>query len=673
MAKQFGVSGNMPIFGTLNTGEHVSALDGVSGRPTYDEMVRSNPQLAAVMAAVSLPVLRNDYRVEPPTDDARDAEVAEFVEDNLFNRMSMSWRDVLRHVLLMNRYGFSVFEKLFERSRDDGKVRLRKLDPRLPTSIQRWVYDGDTLDYIEQMGADGNIYKLPIENCVVFTRGREGDNWEGVSLLRPSYGMWKIANEMWKVAAIKHDRWGVGIPVATAPEGVDSTSDAWGNMEDILQGLHANELGYVVKPSGWDLQILTAGNDGKGGSDVEGFLRLLNEQMAVSVLAQFLNLGTTETGSRALGQSFIDFFLMAEQEAADYIAEIMTQFVIRPLVDYNWDVDEYPKLTAGRIREIDYETLAKLKTAGLITSDIETENTVREVLGLPEREAEEEPGPAPTPAPEEPADEPEESEEVAAHDHGHTHTFAEPPEEIREFVQFAEIDAELDVASDDLLREVLDIREQQIEQLKRQILQGKAVRNITVPAKKEMYDLLVRSFRRQVKAGREQVREEVRRQSPGFAMADPVSDEAFVELLLEELSLLVDGASDKLRSTVARMALDLQKAGYTGDALLAELDRVVPQRIGEQTWKDLVGTAVGEGWGHGRHLELVKLEGSGDVSRYQRFGILDRNLCSVCREKDQKIVTPSDPDFRVPDQECKGGPGRCRCIIVAIMRSEVPA
>jgi hypothetical protein len=28
------------------------------------------------------------------------------------------------------------------------------------------------------------------------------------------------------------------------------------------------------------------------------------------------------------------------------------------------------------------------------------------------------------------------------------------------------------------------------------------------------------------------------------------------------------------------------------------------------------------------------------------------------------------PEFRVPDQECEGGPSRCRCLVVAVMKSE---
>lgn len=679
MAQQYGVSGNRPLWGQLQTGEHISSLDGTTGRAIFAEMARSDDRITAVLEARRLPILRNTYRVEPPTEDARDVEIAEFVEDNLFNRMSMSWQDTLRHAMLMDTYGFTVFENLFMRSRDDGKIRLKKLDPRLPTSIQSWYYNGDSLEYIEQIGSDGAVYKLPIESCVVMTRNRVGDNWEGTSALRSVYGLWKIKNQMLKVAAIKHDRFGAGTPVAKAPESVDSNSEAWAAMKTALEDYHANEVGYLILPAGWDVKILIP-EGGKGGTDVEGFIKQLDEGIAISLLAQFLNLGTSETGSRSLGQSFIDFFLMAEQETANYICDTLNRFVVQRLVDYNWaDVQEYPQLRPAQIRELDYETLGKLKTAGVLTQRGDLENAVRVGLGLPEVDEDEEPLPAPPRAPErKPDDEPpaeddeeQDPDDVEAHDHGHTHTFAEPPEEVVAFMQFDAMEAALDAAQDELLDQVMRTRTTQVDRLVSEIVAGKAVRNLTVVAKKDMFDDAARAFRAQIRVGREQVREELARQRPGYSLADPVSDDQFVSLVLEELSLLVDGAGEKLKAMIAKLALDLQKTGLSGDALRVELYRRIPEKISDATWRELVGTAVNQGWGHGRNLELVSA--GDDVQRYMRLGILDRNLCGVCREKDQLEVSPGDPAFRVPDQECEGGPGRCRCVIVAIMKSEVAA
>lgn len=667
MAKQFGVSGNRPLFGALQTGEHIGALDGSASRTIYDEMRRSDPQISAVLRAIKLPVIRAEYRVEPASDDNGDEEIAEFVQTNLLEGMSMSWRDTLRHILLHKDFGFSVMEKLYVRS-PDGKIRLKKLDPRLPTSIERWVYKADSLDHIEQIGSDGQTYDLPINRCVVFTENREGDNWEGTSALRAVYGMWLIKNEMYKIAAIKHDRHGVGIPYAV--EGEQATDPQREAIDEILKGLHANEIGHMRLPHGWEAGILTA--DNKGGTDTEGYIKLLNEQIAVALLAQFLQLGSTETGSRALGQSFIDFFLLAMQETADYIADTLNRFVVRELVDYNFDVDEYPTLVAGQIKEMDFQTVATLQTAGVLSTDGELENAVRRGLGLPERDLEKEPEkPVPKPTDEPQNDEPEPEDEEDAPDVAASEGFQlSEPNETEQLVNLAEVDAQLDLVNAEVATEVLAIRDAQAERIIDQIIAGKAVRNISVPAKKDMYDVVVRAYKQQTKVGRQQVREELQRQGL-TKLADPISDSEFTNLLLEELSLLVEGASDKLKTMIAQIALDLQKTGYSGTTLLAQLELLVRERISDATWEQLVAAAVNEGWGQGRRLELVAQDN--EIDHYYRSSILDKNRCSVCRSKHHKVVTPSDPDFQCPDQECEGGPARCRCLIIGVLRREAVA
>ena len=49
----------------------------------------------------------------------------------------------------------------------------------------------------------------------------------------------------------------------------------------------------------------------------------------VYYLAQFINLGTTETGSRALGNSFIEVFLQSLQAFAGYICDVFNRFLIQ--------------------------------------------------------------------------------------------------------------------------------------------------------------------------------------------------------------------------------------------------------------------------------------------------------------------------------------------------------
>lgn len=683
MAKEVGSTGNAPVWNTMQTGEYLSKLSGSAGRAIFDEMRRSDPMIRAVRDAVDLPIIRAPWAVEPASEDAQDIEIAEAVEENLIGGgMTIAWADFLRQVMLMADYGFSVFEKVYELR--DGVIALHKLDPRLPTSITSWTYDSAKREVTHVVQLDPVSYKeiaIPIGKCVVFTNRREGDNWEGISDLRAAYGSWWMKNTLLKINAIKHDRYGAGVPVAEAPEGVKDSDSSWTNMETTLESIYSQEKSYIVMPSGWKVTLLSAGQN--AGTDVLPSIRYLDEKIAVSVLAQFLNLGSTETGSRALGQSFIDFFLLALQQRADYIADILNRFVVRELVDYNWSVEAYPTLTAGRIEPLALESIAKLKTAGALSADLELENSVRRVLGIAELEelpetaapaveapAEETPDDVEEAPEEEPAD--PEPEEAAARARGFDPQARELRPEERQ-IDWPRIAASLDASVEKTSAVLLGIRKTQIEKLALLLAGGKRSRDIVVPGKKDQYDELVRSYKAMKKVGAADMETEIRRQRPSAAgalrprAADPIEEETYDDLVLEELSLAVEGAGDKLKAIMAGLAIELRKQGKVGDELRKILLHKTEERIGDRTWEDMAHLATNAGYGRGR--DDTAREYADLIDRSYRSGVLDTTICPVCLAKDGKEHDWGDPEMMAPDPECEGGP-RCRCVNIAVMKAE---
>src|SRR5690606_870382 len=107
-----------------------------------------------------------------------------------------------------------------------------------------------------------------------------------------------------------------------------------------------------------------------------------------SVLAQFVDLGSSGVGSYALAKDQSQIFLMALDGTAKLIEEVINHEIQR-LVDYNWNVEEYPTLTHADLGIKDTEALASaiqtLSTAGMITPDPEMEDYLRKTLKLPEK------------------------------------------------------------------------------------------------------------------------------------------------------------------------------------------------------------------------------------------------------------------------------------------------
>ena len=86
-----------------------------------------------------------------------------------------------------------------------------------------------------------------------------------------------------------------------------------------------------------------------------------NDLILLSVLAEFLDLGSGSTGSFALEAGQQAFFLKHVEQRANYIAEQITKQIVKNIVDYNFkDVDKYPTFTFSALGEIDSKKLAEI-------------------------------------------------------------------------------------------------------------------------------------------------------------------------------------------------------------------------------------------------------------------------------------------------------------------------
>ena len=381
MSPEIGVAGNTGFWGSPLTGEHLRLLEGAAGRAVYDQMRRSDHQVGAVLKAITLPIRQADYFMDPASDDALDVEIAETLQQALLHGMTHTWDDTLRHALLMLPFGFSVLEKVYEYR--DGLQLPRKLAARMPQSVERWEYDKRRrrLTHLVQRDADGQEIKIPIEKLLVFTHDKEGDNWEGMSILRTAYKGWFLKDDLEKTNAIMHARWGAGVPFFRTPPAVARGSEEWNEGTKALEGLHANEKAYLQYPNTWEGGVL--GKEGRG-TDVLGSIEYYDQAIAKAMLALHINLGTSKSGSRALGGTFVESFLMATQATADYVAEVFSRFCVRELVDLNWGVRRrYPTFRVRRIHRADLREIGFLVQSGALDADDSLQNTIRENLRMP--------------------------------------------------------------------------------------------------------------------------------------------------------------------------------------------------------------------------------------------------------------------------------------------------
>lgn len=386
---EYGVHGT-PIFAGQILEDPASKFQLLSqALKIYEEMRRTDGTVQAILLSLELPIIQAEWYLEPASQDPVDLKIAALLGWNLFQGMTVSWREVLRQALGMHWAGFSVFEKVFEPKYQDGEffVGWRKLATRLQNTITRWDVDeaGGPRGLFQQKPVGGEV-NIPIWKLLLFTNRKEGGNLQGLSFLRAAYKHWFIKDKLYRLWAITLERHAVGVPVMKLPKGANKTDKAV--AQSIVTNLRKDESGGVTIPDTWDLQLLQS----PGRDDLaQSFLAAIQHHdmaMAKAVLAQFLNLGEQGRGAYALAIPLNDLLTMAITAQADYVAEVITRYGFQQLVDVNWPGRTAPKLAHGDIRKKDLRQLSLILTAltssGLLEPDPAVLRWVRQFYGLPE-------------------------------------------------------------------------------------------------------------------------------------------------------------------------------------------------------------------------------------------------------------------------------------------------
>lgn len=394
LGTELGASGVYIFNGLISGEEYNYSLMGQNGKKIYDIMRRSDSSVHSTLQVCKLPILSTTWEIEPASEDQADKDIADFVTNELFNR-NVNWHDFLREALTMFDFGHSVFEKTYELTEFNGQTRvgLRSLASRKQRSILYW----ETAEHkpgVQQQLIGGNgitnsptgIVSIPMPKLIIFTNEREGDNYEGISMLRFAYKDWDIKDKLTLVHAMALEKMAMGIPVITPPQGVNAGEQT--RARESVRAMRANEESFIEKPAGWLVEMLDMKS--QTTKDILPTLQYLEKNISKSVLAQFLELGSAGSGgSRALSQDHSALFMLSEEAAAKNVQSTIQKDLIHQMVDLNYSnlPNGYPKLKSGKIGDEDTTNIAnavnQLMTAGALTADPDLEDHLRSTLHFP--------------------------------------------------------------------------------------------------------------------------------------------------------------------------------------------------------------------------------------------------------------------------------------------------
>ena len=392
---EIGSTGTEIFAGQLSE-EYLKILTGTQAADIFDSMRRSDPKIKMVTNAMKNPIAAASWEIVGLEDEeTRSGEIQRrLIEHILFNDIGKTWDRFVREALSMIEFGYSLFEVTYKAEVNDpifGAYNgIKSLAFRSQRTIERWdVERSGKLGSVEQQAfGDGQkVVKIPAEYLLHFAIDMEGDNFEGISILRPAYGPWLRKNEFLKLLAAGIEKYAIPIPVLQVPAGKEQTEE-YKKAKESLRSYVSNRCNYMIVPGGWDLDLTT------NNFDAEKIRKVIdgeNAEIVNAALANFLELGSSGSGSYALGTDLSDFFLGGLEYVADQIAETINTVLIPKLVKLNFpDGIVRCELRHSGIRDKAGKELAEvvksLVDSGVVESDDRLESSLRKRFNLPEKD-----------------------------------------------------------------------------------------------------------------------------------------------------------------------------------------------------------------------------------------------------------------------------------------------
>jgi len=654
----------------VDQAEYVPELMWPTSVQVYDRML-ADAKLNGLIRSIELPLQARKWAIDPNGADATsvqrladDLDLPVVGQEQSARRRSsnrFSFGNHLKILLKALGFGFYYFEQVGEIV--DGQWRLKKLAQRPPRTISEINVDKDgMLTSVRQnlggAATQGNP-ELSVNRLIAYVWDYEAGNWTGRSMLRPCYRNWLIKDRLLRVDAIKHERSGMGVPMAEAPPG--ASKDEIEALGEMMREMKITEGGGGAVPSGTKPQLM-----GTTGSlpDTIASIRFHNEEMGSSFLAQFQSLGQGQAGgSYALGEVQYDFFGLALDAVECWVADTFNPYMIEDWYDWNYGeesvcarlvVEEEPDPIEQQ--ELFNEGLNESEEAGeeeLERFETQAQDKLRRLrraraAGRRRRRSVSAAGESPSLVlPDRPL-----RRQPYAH-------------EVQAQVDFAQIDAQLDSGVDRLFDEVRVHQRQQIEELRDQIVDANndLVKLSNIQATPQSQDAILAAMRTSADMGIDQAASEATRQGVKAPKKPAVAsiDSTLTTRAAATDNMLTNGISQSARRAALRFTAS------SGGNAVAAADAVVEylQGLTGQFAKDQINGALSSAMTDGRKITMTQNK----PTKIYSSELLDENTCTDCVAIDGTEYTEMDDavgDYPTGGyMECQGG-DRCRGTLVAV-------
>lgn len=385
---------------------------------TYD-LMEQNITIASALSIVNVIASRTPYYLEAYDKSEEHVKRRDFVE-GCFKDMTHTLDEFIREAMTINKYGFSIHEKVFYFRRfengsryDDGLIGIKRLPIRAQSSIKGWKFDTNTRElrgvyqykpkwdeFLHRFTLDTNDAKfLPRDRILHFRDNSTNGNPEGKSRLAYCYSHWRKLQQILETEEIATVKNLNGVPVVKIPalymseDASPEQKQTFQVFKDGVTKLGIGEQQSIIIPSDvdengkpyFDFNIVTS--SASNISAISAIVKTRSDQLLQALFADALIMAQGTSSAVASKQ---DMLIMLVESLLQIIFDQINNDLIPDLFARNgWDATKTPALKYGKLANLNFADYAKaiqqLKATKMIAVTPDNLNFIAEVMQLPYR------------------------------------------------------------------------------------------------------------------------------------------------------------------------------------------------------------------------------------------------------------------------------------------------
>ena len=417
------------IFNGVSNEEMKKELNFPNNLKTYKNMSYHGTVNAPLTLYTNI-ISKADWVVKPPKEATEEEKKqTEFIRECLTD-MDQPFEELIKDILSMNIYGFSVHEKVYRKryssngsKYNDGLIAWKKLPIRSQESIKKFLFsdDGNEVTGVQQNVSnlsdpygrfstrDKLEVNLPKSKFMLFRTGNHRGDPYGKSMLRDAYLAWRYLTVLEEIESNGVAKDLSGIPILKLPPqylSKDATPEQVAirqYYERSMANLQVNQQSAMILPNAYDpdtrqplFELALLSMDGKKGFDTTKVKEYYKNLILTSLFADILIMGQSATGSFALGQIKNSLSGAMAESMIREIKSVFNNDLIRQTYELNgWNAARACTLDFENLESADLESFSKavqrFASTSVLEVDREVLNRVRESIGVDPLPEDEEP------------------------------------------------------------------------------------------------------------------------------------------------------------------------------------------------------------------------------------------------------------------------------------------